>query len=336
MNPKVLEVLREPGTFAELELEATRVEGDEVIEGQLVSKQTGKVYPIRDGIIRFVNMDGYTDSFGMQWNKFSKVQLDSANGADYSRQRFESETTWTEEELRGKWVVDAGCGSGRFAEIAASKGARLIALDYSSAVDAARRNLKDRFPDVQFIQGDILNLPFAPESLDFVYSIGVLQHTPDPARCIAELIRRVKLDGRFCFTIYGRKWSTPFFSKYLVRPVTKRLPQKFLLRLIEISMPVLFPITDLLFRLPLGLGKFFSFIIPVATYVDREKFTRSQRYEEAVLDTFDMLSPAFDQPMSVAELKTALAGAGIEPKDYKFPTKTICNVTGVRAVIKQA
>jgi SAM-dependent methyltransferase/uncharacterized protein YbaR (Trm112 family) len=334
MNPKILEVLREPGTFAELELEATSVHGNEVIEGRLISKITGKSYPIRNGIIRFVAMDGYTDSFGMQWNKFSKVQLDSANGADYSKQRFESETTWTEAELKGKWVLDAGCGSGRFAEIAASKGSQLIALDYSSAVDAARNNLIDRFPDVQFIQGDILNLPFAPESLDFVYSIGVLQHTPSPSRCVTELIQRVKQNGRFCFTIYGRKWFTLFYSKYLIRPITKRMPQKLLLRLIELSMPVLFPVTDLLFRLPFGLGKIFSFLIPVATYVGRTQFTREQRYEEAILDTFDMLSPTFDQPMSVVELKAALAEAGIESENYKFPTQTICNVTGTRSVIK--
>lgn len=93
MNPKLLEILREPSTFAELELYPDQVEGDEVIEGRLVSKVSGKTYFIRDGIVRFVGMDGYTDSFGMQWNRFSKVQMDSANGANYSRRRFESEST---------------------------------------------------------------------------------------------------------------------------------------------------------------------------------------------------------------------------------------------------
>jgi hypothetical protein len=47
-----------------------------------------------------------------------------------------------------------------------------------------------------------------------------------------------------------------------------------------------------------------------------------------------MLSPTFDQPMSVVELKAALAEAGIESENYKFPTQTICNVTGTRSVIK--
>lgn len=334
MNSAILEILREPGTFSELELHIDESQGDEVLEGRLISKKTGKLYPIRNGIIRFLEADGYTDSFGMQWNKFAKVQVDSANGADYSKQRFETETTWSDAELKGKWVLDAGCGSGRFAEIAASKGSRLIALDYSSAVDAARNNLIEKFPNVQFIQGDILNLPFAPDTLDYVYSIGVLQHTPDPVRCVKELVRRVKPEGRFCFTIYGRKWYTLLYSKYLLRPITKKLPQSMLLRIIEATMPILFPITDFLFRLPAGLGKLFSFLIPVANYVDKDKFSRSQRYEEAILDTFDMLSPTFDQPMSVDELITALTEAGIKTEDYIFPTHNICNVTGVRTKIQ--
>lgn len=328
MNPKLLELLREPTTFAELELYPEVVEGEEVIEGRLVSRETGKTYLIRDGIVRFVGTDGYTDSFGMQWNRFSKVQLDSANGADYSKRRFEQESTWSDADLRDQWILDAGCGCGRFAEVAAAKGARVIALDYSSAVDAARRNLKDRFPDVQYIQGDILNLPFAPDAIPFVYSIGVLQHTPGPRQCVLELIKQVKPEGRFCLTIYPRKWTTRFFSKYLIRPVTKRMPQKLLLKMIEFSMPVLFPLTDVLFRLPLGIGKVFSFMIPVATYINRDQFTRKQRYEEAVLDTFDMLSPTFDQPMRASELRSALHDAGICQEDYKYPTSIICNVTG--------
>lgn len=220
------------------------------------------------------------------------------------------------------------CCCGRFAEIAAAKGANIIALDYSSAVDAARRNMKDRLPNTQYIQGDILDLPFAPNTLPFIYSIGVLQHTPDPKQCILELIKRVGLGGRFCLTIYPRKWTTLFFSKYLIRPVTKRMPKQLLLKLIELSMPVLFPLTEVLFRLPFGLGKIFQFMIPVANYVDKDQFTRQQRYDEAILDTFDMLSPTYDRPMRQIELCSTLLESGIDKKDYRFPTDMICNVTG--------
>ncbi|MCX7640300.1 MAG: hypothetical protein N2Z23_07655 [Pyrinomonadaceae bacterium] len=76
-------------------------------------------------------------------------------------------------------------------------------------------------------------------------------------------------------------------------------------------MSILFPITDLLFRLP-ALGKLFSFIIPVANYVNERRLTREQRYNWAILDTFDMLSPEFDLPMTEQEAFTILKENDIE------------------------
>ena len=67
---------------------------------------------------------------------------------------FFAATGWNKSELKGKWILDVGCGAGRFAEIAASSGANIIALDYSSAVDACRKNLKE-YKNVHVIQGDI-------------------------------------------------------------------------------------------------------------------------------------------------------------------------------------
>ena len=121
-------------------------------------------YEIRENIPRFVPAENYCESFGFQWNLYSKTELDSSNGASYTRRRFEAETGWTDEELKGKWVLDAGCGQGRFAEIAADPRERtLFAWTFSSAIDAAKRNLAfSRFPSVHYVQGDILALPFRP------------------------------------------------------------------------------------------------------------------------------------------------------------------------------
>ena len=111
-------------------------------------------------------------------------------------------------------------------------------------------------------------------------------------------------------TIYPRKPWTKLFSKYWFRPVTKRLRKETLLRIIEGVMPVAFPITDVLFRLPV-VGRVFMFAIPVANYVHENRLSRDQRYAWAVLDTFDMLSPYYDQPMTEAEAATALEQADI-------------------------
>jgi SAM-dependent methyltransferase len=327
MNECLLEILREPDTGAELELVGATGRRGRVEQGTLRSNITGREYPIRGGIPRFVPEKSYCDSFGLQWNRYARVQLDSCNGASFSRRRFETETGWSADDVSGRWMLDAGCGSGRFAEIAAKMGARVIAMDYSTAVEAAARNLA-RFPCVDVVQGDIYHPPLQARSLPLAYSIGVLQHTPDPAGAVASIVRLLEPCGRFAFTIYARRWYTRLYSKYLLRPLTRRLPPKMLLRLIERTMPVLFPLTDVLFRIPMA-SKFLRFAIPVANYVEKQDFTRAQRYDEAVLDTFDMLSPAYDRPMTAEEVEQALRRAGVQ--EFTFRSRVPVNVTGAAA-----
>lgn len=135
-------------------------------------------FPIARGVPRFVSAEEYSTSFGFQWSRFSRTQLDSATGTTRSRDTFVEKTGWSLHDLRGKRTLDVGCGMGRFAEICAEAGAEVHAIDLSTAVDAAATNLA-RWPNVHVYQADVMNLPFQDESFDLIYSIGVLHHTPD-------------------------------------------------------------------------------------------------------------------------------------------------------------
>jgi SAM-dependent methyltransferase len=326
MREQLIDRLAEPGTGASLQLEGARREGERIVEGVLVSQQTGARFPIRNGIPRFVPEENYASSFGRQWNRFRECQLDGVNGTGRSMARFDAELGWDPRELRGKWVLDAGCGAGRFAEIAAGRGAEVVALDYSSAVDAAAKTLAP-FPNADVVQGNMLEPPFKPGAFAYAYSIGVIQHTPDPQEAIRQLIPLLEPGGRFGLTIYGRKPWTKLNGKYLVRPLTRRMPQPLLMAAIEQAMPVLFPVTNVLFRMPL-LGKVARFAIPIANYVERTEDTEEQRYAEAVLDTFDMLSPRYDSPMQWTEVAAALSQAGAARWDFR--QRIPVNVVGVR------
>ena len=326
MQESFLEMLAEPETGASFQLRVTASEGDRIIAGNLISEVTDRTYPIVRGIPRFTDAHNYASSFGAQWNAFRSTQLDSTTGTAASFERFANETKWRSEDLSGRWVLDGGCGAGRFAEVAAQTGAKLVGLDFSSAVDAAAETLRN-YPDVQLVQGSLLAPPFKPGSFDYAYCIGVVQHTPDPEKVVEQVIRCVKDGGEFAFTIYARRPWTKLNAKYLVRPVTKRIPQPILKKGIEWAMPVLFPVTDRLFRLPM-LGKVARFTIPVANYVEREDLTREERYEEAVLDTHDMLSPAFDSPMTWQEVERVLDR--VSARDWSFNTKVPINLVGTR------
>ncbi len=97
----------------------------EIMEGVLTCVDCKEIYPIRNGIPRFVKDDNYASSFGYQWNLFRKEQLDTYNGTDLSAKRVYSETGWTKEWLRGKWILDCGCGAGRFLDVISQKISRV-------------------------------------------------------------------------------------------------------------------------------------------------------------------------------------------------------------------
>lgn len=283
-------------------------QAEDILEGTLTCTGCRVVYPIRRGIPRFVD-EGYAASFGMQWNRFRKTQLDSASGTGLSAERFYAETGWSKEWLPGKLVLDAGCGAGRFLEVAAASGAHAVGVDISSAADAAKLSVAP-FPGAEVVQASLFALPFKPGVFDAVYCIGVLQHTPDPGRAMRALPRVLKPGGKVAVVAYERRLLTKLHTKYLIRPITKRLPKTALLRAIQMAMPVLFAVTEVLFRLPL-LGRVFRFVIPVANYVDEPRLSTRQRYDWAILDTFDMLSPAFDSPQTEPEVAQALGGEGV-------------------------
>lgn len=310
MRRELLNILACPICKAELALIVTNTSDDEIIAGELQCSVCKKSYPIIDAIPRFVEPDNYASSFGYQWNLFRKEQIDSHNGTTLSAERFWSETGWTHVDLKGKWILDAGCGAGRFLDISSGTEAAVVGIDISSAIDAARKNLEGR-TNAHFVQASIYELPFRDETFDYCYCIGVIQHTPDPPRSLQSIARMIKRGGEIAVTIYKRrKWWTRAYSKYWYRPVTKRMRKETLLKLIKGAMPVAFPITDVLFRVPL-LGKVFMFVIPVANYVHEKQLSRKQRYDWAILDTFDMLSPQFDLPMSEPEASSALKSAGV-------------------------
>lgn len=332
MHNDLLEILICPKCGGSLTCAIKAKTDGDIIEGDLECSGCHSQYPVTNGIPRFVEPDNYASSFGYQWNLFRKEQIDSYNGTTLSADRFWQETGWSPDEIKSGWTLDAGCGAGRFLDAAAKSDTRLVGIDISSAIDAAKANLDGR-DNVHFVQASIYDLPFRKGTFDFCYCIGVIQHTPDPKRSLRSIAAMVKPEGKIAVTIYEkRRWYTMLFSKYLLRPITKRMKKESLLNVIQKVMPIAFPITDVLFRMPV-IGKAFVFVIPVANYVHEKELNKDQRYAWAVLDTFDMLSPAFDQPMTENEARTPLTEAGFEVSRRSMSS---LNLVGQRSIENDA
>jgi SAM-dependent methyltransferase len=308
VNRRLLDLLRCPRSGAPLALVDADGASDEIEAGTLRATD-GATYPIVRGVPRFVPEQGYTDSFGLQWNRFRRTQLDSHSGAPISRDRFYRFTGWRPEQLAGARVLDVGAGAGRFAEVALDAGATVVAVDASSAVEACRANLQGR-AGLDVVQGDIYALPFQPGSFDFVYCLGVLQHTPDVGRAFAALPPMLRSGGHLAIDLYPKLWRNLVWPKYWLRPLTRRIAPDRLFRLVQRAVPRLLPLSRAVGRLP-AVGRQLRRLVPVADYSGVLPLSDAQLETWAVLDTFDMLAPAYDQPQSVATVHRWFEQAGL-------------------------
>jgi 2-polyprenyl-3-methyl-5-hydroxy-6-metoxy-1,4-benzoquinol methylase len=310
MKHQLLERLCCPKTGKKLTLEAAELIGDEIVNGWLVSVDGQYRYPVRNSIPRFVPEENYADNFGMQWNHFRHTQLDSYSGHPISANRFWEATGWLPDNIKGQWVLDVGCGAGRFAEVALDAGANVVALDYSSAVDACYANLKHH-PNLHVVQGDIYALPFEQESFSFVYSLGVLQHTPDVAKAFAALPPMVAGEGRLSVDYYQKSWKSILHIKYWLRPVTKRIPNPVLFSILQTVVPILLPVSRFLGGIPL-LGCGLQRLLPIVNYYKEFTLDKTQQEEWSLLDTFDWLSPEHDHPQTATTAREWMNEAGMK------------------------
>ena len=264
MTPDLLDILACPHCGGSLTLSSET----------LLCTACAHAFPIVRDIARFVPADNYANSFGFQWNKFRGTQLDSRTGLPISRDRFFAESRWTPGELADKRVLDVGCGAGRFAEVALSAGANVVAVDYSSAVDACLANLGPH-PRLSVIQADVYRLPFKPGSFDYVYCFGVLQHTPDPHRAVLALAPPLKAAGKLAVDFYPRLAMNVLWPKYWLRPLTRRMRAERLFGIVQWLVPKLLPVARALAAVPL-LGQRLRYVVPIMMYYRVFPLTREQ------------------------------------------------------------
>jgi SAM-dependent methyltransferase len=261
----------------------------------------GRKYPLVNGIIRFVDEQRYAGSFGFQWHVHSRTQLDT-NESNRSERAFRRRTGFRPEDLAGKLVLDVGCGMGRFADVATRWGAHVVGIDLSLAADVAARNLAGR--EATIFQADVFHLPFASESFDFIYSIGVLHHTPDCERAFKMLPGLLKPGGRIAIWLYSG-YNNWYKMSDVYRKVTRRMSPRLLHKLCYAVGP-LYGIHQVLRKIPL-VGRpasgALAYMVPMAFHPDRTW---------RVLDTFDWYSPWYQSKHTYEEVFRWFESCGLD------------------------
>jgi 2-polyprenyl-3-methyl-5-hydroxy-6-metoxy-1,4-benzoquinol methylase len=110
------------------------------------------------------------------------------------------------EDYVGKQVLDAGCGTGEYSCWYARRGAQVTAIDLSgpSLKIGAEYARKEGLTNIRFEKRSVLGLDLPDASFDYVYSMGVLHHTPDPYGGFQELCRVLRPGGIIMVSLYNR------------------------------------------------------------------------------------------------------------------------------------
>lgn len=165
-------------------------------------------------------------------------------------------------------------------EVAAKYDAEVVGIDLSFAVDAAFRNLGFG-ENIHIVQADIFSLPFKEGCFDYLFSIGVLHHTPNTRAAFQQLPKLLKEGGEIAIWVYS---DEGIYTKMVnrmsnfYRVFTTRMPYRLLYSLSHISLPLYYPKKIKALRVPLNL------ILPTSVHSNPEW---------RVLDTFDWYSPKY-------------------------------------------
>ena len=169
-------------------------------------------------------------------------------------------------------------------------------------------------PNLHLFQGDIFNIPFAEASFDKVICLGVLQHTPDPEKAFMNLAKFVKPGGPLVIDVYRADFVAYLHWKYVLRPITKRMDKERLYRTVSAITPLLVPLAAALRSIAGWAG---ARLIPIVEY-SHLKLPPAVNREWAILDTFDMYSPAHDHPQRMATVSRWFTSAGFTDVDVRY------------------
>lgn len=171
------------------------------------------------------------DTFAFKWKKresYESEAMDRQIGSWLFERYCDGDPSRLDEWLSrpNQIIVDAGCGAGNAALL--FFGERLnrhdyLGIDISSAVDVARQRFQERSIKGDFLQVGISDFAIPPESVDLMFSEGVLHHTDNTRNSLIGLSTKLKKGGLFLFYVYAKKSAIREYSDDLIRAQLSKL-----------------------------------------------------------------------------------------------------------------
>ena len=231
MRKEVLQILNCPNCGHNLTLLEKRLHENEVVDGILECENCGQRFPVINSVPRMiVNLGDRKDlaeSWGFEWAKMAegKLETDTYYGETEKEEvaSFFNYMGISAEDLRGKVVLDAGCGCGRLTRALGQYAAQVYGIDIASSIESINEYCRTA-QNVHIIQADIVDPPFKDASFDFLFCKLAVCYVRQPEQAFNSLSTLVKPDGRL-FVSTPDKADLAFVVKLKdLLKITHRIP----------------------------------------------------------------------------------------------------------------
>jgi uncharacterized protein YbaR (Trm112 family) len=324
MRRCLVDLLACPECQGAIEVAESREENSiRILHGTLRCTSCGQTYPIERGVPRLVkaaaDVAEVCRRFSFQW-------LSRWNG------RFEGERCygfddnvyigWVNEQLQcrrapepGEWMLDAGCGSGEKTKVLASLCPKQNVVGLDLGVESLEKAIGQfgDMPNLDYVQGNIMEPPFKQRQFDYGMSLGVLHHTPNTRKAFALFRGLLKQETTLVIWIYptyweGPEWRMPYFARdFITFGQGYRMPTS-LLRLIAHSIVIgFYPIVQFFFK------KCYRRIGRDLPFFDVDRMSRKERYWAQMFYCFDTLLPRYQWRHTIKEVENWFVEEGVDP-----------------------
>ncbi|MBI5625299.1 MAG: methyltransferase domain-containing protein [Elusimicrobia bacterium] len=314
MKRRLLDVLASPCCRNVME-DDCEWEGDRAVRGHLLCKLCRQRYPIIDGIPRLFppvelapGVRQTKESFAWEWLRHPGPRPDE------DRAIFLEETQIPAHDWKGKLVLDAGCGMGRYSLAALSLGAEVVAFDLSEA--ALRLGpASEADPRLHVVMGDLNHPPFRRGVFDTVFSLGVLHHTADTQTAFKRVAELVRDRGLLTIWVYGKAGRLADFKTNPLREDRRWVDRHRTLAWLVVALR--HGLSDFLrfFTLFLPVKALYALCYPLAAlgavpFVKYLTFSVHPDFRVRLIEDFDWLSPVYQYHHTKEELGLWFQDAG--------------------------
>lgn len=213
------------------------------------------------------------------------------------------------DSLEGKQVLEVGCGAGRFTEVLLSEGAFVTAVDISEAINVCSQQFSDS-PRFRPVAANVQDLPWAEGQYDIVLCIGVIQHTPNPAKALRALVGQVSEGGYLVIDQYRHSVSAWLRPTWLVRAVLIRISPERAMAMTDALVKIFLPFHKLVRRwrvMEIVLNR----LSPITSHYSQLPLSDEEQERWARLNTHDNLTDRYKHQTTRRKLERMSEYAGL-------------------------